>query len=36
MAFVFGLVLYVALVGVLDSRLPWPRKRPRDERGWAP
>jgi hypothetical protein len=28
MSFVLGLVLFVAVIGVLDAKLPWPRSRP--------
>jgi hypothetical protein len=27
MSFVIGLVLFVAVVGALDARLPWPKPR---------
>jgi hypothetical protein len=32
MSFFVGAILFVALVGVLDAKLPWPRTSPRSSR----
>jgi hypothetical protein len=29
MSFIIGIVLFVVVIGILDSRLPWPAPRPR-------
>jgi hypothetical protein len=29
MQFILGVIFFVAVVGVLDARLPWPRSRPK-------
>ncbi len=34
MSFIVGLILFVVVLGVLDSRLPWPK--PRDTRAVRP
>jgi hypothetical protein len=31
MAFILGIVLFVVVLGMLDSRLPWPRLMARGE-----
>lgn len=31
MSFVIGVILYVVVVGVLDTRLPWPMPRAKPE-----
>jgi hypothetical protein len=28
MSFILGLILFVAVIGVVDSRLPWPASSP--------
>jgi hypothetical protein len=29
MQFILGVIFFVAVVGALDARLPWPRSRPK-------
>lgn len=30
MQFIIGVIFFVAVIGVLDARLPWPRSRPKE------
>jgi hypothetical protein len=32
MSFLLGLILFVGVIGVLDSRLPWPAERKNSSR----